>query len=340
MPQRRRSTGCRLLHMSRVHWTANLITTLEELPVSDKMIKRVQALLDKAASTEFPEERETLLAKADELMAKYSIEQFQLEAQRIASGEAASLKVESVNISATGDQAYNITEMIYQIGELIGAKGIFTRTGKDMWGDKDGVYTVRFYGFRMDLDYLERLNAMLQMAIIHEINPEVNRDETFDHNVYRLHEAGLKWKQILNAVNVGRIRDGVELWPLTPWPDGGRLKRAYERECAALGVAPHAVLSSKGYRDAFMTGFSQTVITRIREVRRIIAEQPGTELVLRDKSAQINDAFNEAHPETKSLARSSRGRFDAEGHSRGVSAGQRADIGQTRVGGNSAKALS
>lgn len=47
-------------------------------PTSDAWLRRVQALLAKAESTDFPAEAETLLAKAQELMARHAIDEAML----------------------------------------------------------------------------------------------------------------------------------------------------------------------------------------------------------------------------------------------------------------------
>ena len=47
-------------------------------PTSDAWLRRVHALLAKAESTEFPAEAETLLAKAQELMARHAIDEAML----------------------------------------------------------------------------------------------------------------------------------------------------------------------------------------------------------------------------------------------------------------------
>lgn len=54
------------------------------MPASDPWLRRVHGLLAKAESTEFPDEAEALLAKAQELMARHSID----EAMLAAAGDA------------------------------------------------------------------------------------------------------------------------------------------------------------------------------------------------------------------------------------------------------------
>lgn len=57
---------------------------------SDPWLRRVQALLSKAESTDFPDEAEALLAKAQELMARHAIDEAMLRRATHATGEIAS----------------------------------------------------------------------------------------------------------------------------------------------------------------------------------------------------------------------------------------------------------
>lgn len=301
----------------------------------DSTIRKVQALLNKAASTEFAEERDTFLAAADKLMAKYSIDQFMLDQ---AAGDSS--MVTHAELVAVGDQARGILEMMYTLTVLVGAKGIFTSTGNGY--GRPGEWRMEVFGFKADLEYLERLYATLQIAILRHIEPEVDPTLSYDENVWRLHEAGLVWRKIAEAMNAARLdENGEERWEATPWPDGGRLIRAYRRACKAMGVEPHAVTSAKGYRSSFVYGFHGEVAKRINDSRAEFAKEAqgtGQELVLADKKGMVDKAFAEAHPSTGSLRREDR-RMDSEGFQKGRKAGRNVDIGSTRMP-NSKKALS
>jgi hypothetical protein len=98
------------------------------------------------------------------------------------------------------------------------------------------------------------------------------------------------------------------------------------------------------YRRGFMFGFAQGAAAKYAEVGRkakqeaIAADTSGsTELVLRDKSLEIADAFKKAYPLTISVRdRMSRG--DMFAHGSGDAAGRKADIGNN-VGSGNAKQL-
>lgn len=101
--------------------------------------------------------------------------------------------------------------------------------------------------------------------------------------------------------------------------------------------------SVAAYRRAWLLGFALKVGERLREAERCAAAQtadhmPGvsTALVLRDRSALVDqryaDLFPNARPRSHQVS-------SANGYRSGQSAGERADLGSTRVGG-SRRALS
>jgi len=73
-------------------WTVPRLPPLAQRPtptgVDEAILRRVRALLAKAESTEFPEEAESLTAKAQELMARYSIEHALVEGSGDGDGAA------------------------------------------------------------------------------------------------------------------------------------------------------------------------------------------------------------------------------------------------------------
>ena len=89
--------------------------------MSEKIVNRIEALLRKAESTNSDEERETLSAKAEELMIKYSIDQAMLDPDRSTEDKIISV------------QAYmrGIYQMIHMTSALsvvkaMGARGYYT----------------------------------------------------------------------------------------------------------------------------------------------------------------------------------------------------------------------
>lgn len=95
-------------------------------------------------------------------------------------------------------------------------------------------------------------------------------------------------------------------------------------------------------RRGFMFAFAQGAAAKYAEVGRkakqeAVAEHgTGVELVLRDKSLEIADAYHKAYPETRKV-NDKKSRGDAWAQTKGYEAGRRADVGQTGLSGEGQK---
>lgn len=89
--------------------------------MTEKIINRIEALLRKAESTNSDEERETLSAKAEELMIKYSIDQAMLDPDRNTEDQIISVQVHMRGI-------YQMIHMASALSvvKAMGARGYYT----------------------------------------------------------------------------------------------------------------------------------------------------------------------------------------------------------------------
>jgi hypothetical protein len=110
-------------------------------------------------------------------------------------------------------------------------------------------------------------------------------------------------------------------------------------EAEMLGVRPN---QRGGFRirwhNTFMMGFISGVSKQLAHARRRTEEQakvatPGVSIVLADRRAAVDADFEERYP-SRSLARTSAGNGSARARAHGRVAGERADVGRPRVGGN------
>jgi hypothetical protein len=110
-----------------------------------------------------------------------------------------------------------------------------------------------------------------------------------------------------------------------------------QRALAAERV-PATASSPKAWRRSWMLGFSQAVITRVREAEARAAKQADAErpaeapgksaaLVLADRSVVIRGQVARVYPRT----RTTRVTYSGSGYGRGHEAGQRADIGGGKI---------
>lgn len=94
-----------------------------------------------------------------------------------------------------------------------------------------------------------------------------------------------------------------------------------------------------GYRASFMKGWLSKVGKRLKEQQEMAKAEattehgPGVGIMLRDQDARVRDAFRK---EFGGKVRTTRTRATYAGHAAGSSAGERADIGNRRIGGRMA----
>lgn len=119
----------------------------------DKMLDRVRALLNKAESTEFPEEAEELSRKAAELMARYGI-----DAAMAAAREDKQAKPGSILIDVTNPYALYKDVLLNGITKAFGCHAVKTYRFGDV---KGGGKRIHVFGFEADLRMVQMLYTSL-----------------------------------------------------------------------------------------------------------------------------------------------------------------------------------
>lgn len=121
----------------------------------DTWVNRVQALLAKAESTEFPDEAEALMAKVQELMARHAID----EAMLAAAGHQASDQVDTETI---------VVEAPYATAKatLLGAVANANHCRCVMGGAGEGRQACVVVGHRADLANVQTLYAALSLHAV------------------------------------------------------------------------------------------------------------------------------------------------------------------------------
>lgn len=119
---------------------------------SDKILNRVRGLLDKAASTEFPDEAQALRDKAMELMAAYGIEQAMLEA----TGRKTADGIILVTITFENPFSFEKSLLLARIAEssMFNCRMVIEKRGKS-------VMFAEIVGHTSDLERVEFLYTLL-----------------------------------------------------------------------------------------------------------------------------------------------------------------------------------
>lgn len=155
--------------------------------VRQKKMRQIQALIDKANSTDFDAERESLLAKADMMMASYAIEQFELEFHKAAKDRSRQPVMREVKYGHTGDSdADNLLSDIFY--NLCGLANVLI--GWYGWRSSKVV------GYEEDIEYVEMLMTGISLHMALAVEPKPSPDLSLEENLAALKEAGQKWQRI------------------------------------------------------------------------------------------------------------------------------------------------
>jgi hypothetical protein len=117
---------------------------MTESSSNEKIVSRVQALLAKAESTTFPEEAEALVAKAQELMARYAID------EAVAQQRSASARPVLRRITIEAPYVTAKASLLGAVGRANDVQVVYNRAGK-----------ASLIGFDADVEIVEVLFASL-----------------------------------------------------------------------------------------------------------------------------------------------------------------------------------
>ncbi|MEK0324300.1 MAG: DUF2786 domain-containing protein [Nitrosopumilus sp.] len=127
--------------------------------------RKVQSLLNKAASTEFPEEADLLTAKATELMAKHAIEDWMLKEDKDAVTKITVENVSLVSVRVPSPYAMERIYIFQYVAKAMGADFFYTPVRKDGYktatNDRNHDIVGTLVGFSADIDKVEMMVSSL-----------------------------------------------------------------------------------------------------------------------------------------------------------------------------------
>lgn len=317
----------------------------------DPILRKVQKLVDKAWSTQFEHEKEALLAKADALMLKYSLDQFALlDPARATQAPIKGQDPEMRDIRYFGDELRTYDEQImstahtifYNLASHCGCKvGYF------------GWYNSKVVGYPADLDFLEMLFLSLKLDLLRRVDPQIVKEITWELNLVALKQAGRKWTV---------IHDMLQKHPNYKYSDqawshsiGVAFTGVYKKWRDANPDEPHNVANPTMWRRDFMEGYAIGIVRRLRDMRAAsIQENKNLPALISSKTKSLDDLFNELWPPVEykdtgsSKSKVQRYRapkqraFSAAAQAAGLSAAQQADLSDRggRVGNSTKGAIS
>lgn len=308
-------------------------------------LRRVRALIERAEHPETPvAEAEACRAKADEIMEKYAIQEWQT-AQATQTG----LKPDKMKI----DLGEADSPWLAETAMLLSIVANYCRC-QSVWMSGSGYVGYRqeyayVYGYPSDLRYVELLFTTVYLHMAGAIFGRPDPALTEGENIREFRNGGFNWNDIAGAfgwqivsrngsktVYRNRSTGEEKLWGAVV----GRIKRLYAAEIKARGEEPFSLGRGGARNKAFRANSVNGYIVRIKQR---LDEQAGrrgagTELVLRDRSQNITAMVEEAHPDM-ATHRQKRTEFIPEAYRRGVNHANTASL-QPEAGAAPKTALS
>lgn len=286
------------------------------------VIRKVQALLERAESSGFTAEADACRKKADEMMMAYSLSQWEVD-QRRSKEQRQTPEVRDIHIAGADSQVRdNLVSLLGIVTQHLEVRAV-------VYGlyNKRSPISAKVVGYPAELDYCEMLYTSLRVQMEANLVPKIDPKMSFEENLALLKEAGMKWADIHQILD-----------PDTPFTRniGVRYTKMYTDFCLE-NDRERMYTSPVTYQRNFAEGFINKVSIRLHDIRahRRANEQSsgsGMEIMLRDKRKDINDFYKDMFGHTSPISKKGPGKFDNSAYSRGSEAGSRADLGQTRVG--------
>lgn len=274
---------------------------------SEKMLERVRALLAKADGTRHPEEADAFRAKADELMTRYAIEEWQVEmAQEGSQGRIKPIRKDfSMEwFSARNPARDALWEIFYDVARHCRVKAVVQKYGDG------GRRTIPVIGMPQDLEYMDMLFTSLMLQLSQKIDPQPQADLSYEENLMLLKDAGMSWDEI--AKRMIAKAEGIPSTPafvsddtLTIARRRDRMLKHYRTHCKRNNI-PQTKRNHQTYRRSFAQGFAWEIDDRLTALRSsqetLFGKKSGEDslaLALRDISALVQDMLFEVFPDLK-----------------------------------------
>lgn len=254
----------------------------------EKILSRVQALLDKANATEFDEEREALLAKADELMIKYTIDEAMLMARTPKNERRKPVKEYFTAADANAPHWEKFRTVLRHIAQLHRCRVVFHHSGD-----------CSLFGFHEDVEYVKMKWLNVYLHFSKTINPRWDATLSVGANAYNFHRAGTAWTDVEGVcINAGQ-KFNVK-----------QLRSAYRAHCAAIGEEPKKMTQSNFYyKEAFAEAFKVRMCARIYDLiesRDEQTETAGALVAVKDLGLDVDELFYETYPDFRPLTAAQR----------------------------------
>lgn len=246
-----------------------------------KMLRKVKGLLDKAHGTTNEHEKEAFFAKADELMRKFTIEEFMLDALDTSRDRTPEVRIFERRVTGDWEFDDNLMRLFQVLCTHVGVKIVYRAS------------PTRVVGWSQDLEFLDLLYTSLEVDIKANMKPKWNPAIPEGENLHNFKSCGFKWEDIwYERQKAMGTADG-------PWQrkHGVRWTNVYKKWADATGTDRQMSSNLQHFRSDFGYGYVQEVSDRLRKIRETReGDTEGVALVLRDRKSDLEKFIEDNWP--------------------------------------------
>jgi hypothetical protein len=250
----------------------------------EKILSRVQKLLDKAnAEGTTEEERQLLLDKADELMIKHAIDDAMLMATMSKDDRRKPVQDMFKAADPTAPHWEKFRTVLLYIANLHRVRSAFHYDGN-----------VTLVGFFEDVEYVKMKWLNVYLHFSRTINPEWDIRLSPEQNAYNFHRSGTAWTEV-EAIAKAR---GCN-WNIK------QLRAGYRRYCESIGEeATRMTQRNFAYKESFAEGFRTRICARINEMieaRDTMTSEAGALVAVKDLGIEVDEMFWDLFPHLRPM---------------------------------------
>lgn len=293
---------------------------------SEKILGKVRGLLAKAADPSIgPEEADLFRQKADELMVKYAISQWQLKTADANDRDIVARDYDFSWYTMSSDEKGEHRGTLWSIMLSVARH---CRVSVINYEASYYKATIPVVGLKSDLDWFDLLFTNIMTDFVAGLEPRPIPGMSFEENLARLKNSGMKWQRIVELLwNADMISH--EKYPTMPTMTQIKnmyLAGVYNKYCERTGQHRMRV-SPSVYRRSYSAGYDSRLYSRLAEMRRktrVSQESSGSgnELVLADIWTRVKHQALILYPkpETTNTGRKTKYRADTRKYSQEAAA--------------------
>lgn len=264
----------------------------------DKILDRIQKVLNLADGAATPEEREAALLRADAMMKAHQLDEAAIRARNILKGLSEVKKTQPTDetidwVSSTDEFLPIHRDVAVIFAGLAGVRIVFLGMGQ-----------IHVIGYPDDIAYWKMIWLNSHLTFSSQLHPKWNKQAGDGANIKAFAEAGYKWDFIWRqAIKEGQPFTNKKGEPVKcPPEDNGWMKRILNKEYAALGEERMPMnYSVKNYRNSFALAYAEQMRARVGQMlaareRMERESDSGTAVVLKTDADALADYFRKLYP--------------------------------------------